>query len=129
MIVIDASALVELLVSGTPRAARIAARVTARRETLHAPHLIDLEVISAVRTLERGLGSAVASRAVSDLLAVALTRYAHELFIPRIWQLRANLTPYDACYVALAESLAAPLVTCDARLAASPGTSAVIELF
>ncbi len=129
MIVIDASALTELVVGGTPRAVRVAARVAVTGETLHAPHLIDLEVLSVLRSLEaRGLAAAIASRAISELLAVALTRYAHDQFAPRIWQLRSNLTPYDACYVALAEALNAPLITCDARLAGAPGNRATIEL-
>lgn len=128
MIVIDASALVELLVGGTPRAVRVAARV--RSETLHAPHLIDLEVVSVLRTLEarQALSSADAASAATDLTALALTRYPHDALAGRIWQLRGNLTAYDACYVALAESLAAPLVTCDAKLAAAPGHRAAIEL-
>jgi predicted nucleic acid-binding protein len=62
------------------------------------------------------------------LIALSMVRYAHDLFVPRIWQLRSNLTPYDACYVALAEALHAPLVTCDGGLAAAPGHHATIEL-
>ena len=128
MIVIDASALVELLLGGTPRAARLATRV--RGQTLHAPHLIDLETISVVRSLEaRGLASTLAVQAITDLVAVAMTRYPHDVLVRRIWQLRANLTVYDACYVALAEALSAPLITCDARLANAPGNRASIELF
>jgi predicted nucleic acid-binding protein len=128
MIVIDASALVELLLGGTPRAARLAARI--RGQTLHAPHLVDLETTSVLRSMEaRGLATAVAVQALADLVALAITRYPHDVVLPRIWQLRANLTVYDACYVALAESLATPLITCDARLAAAPGNHATIELF
>ncbi len=129
MIVLDASALVELLVGGTPRAVALAGRI--RNETLHAPHLIDLEVLSVLRTLEKrqAVPSTLAAQAASDLITTALTRYPHEALASRIWQLRANLTPYDACYVALAESLGVPLVTCDARLAGAPGHRASIELF
>ena len=128
MIVIDASALVELLVTGTPRSARLAARV--RAETLHAPHLVDLETLSVLRSLEarKVLGTKDAGRAVSDLGMLAMTRYPHDPLIARVWQLRGNLTAYDACYVALAEALGAPLVTCDAKLAAAPGHRARIEL-
>jgi predicted nucleic acid-binding protein len=131
MIVIDASALVELLVGGTPRAARLAARLQPPSETLHAPQLIDLEVTSVVRTLESRalLSPALATRAIVELLTLDLTRYPHESLVPRVWQLRGNLTSYDAAYVALAENLAAPLVTCDGRLAAAPGHHARIELF
>jgi len=129
VIVIDASALVELLVGGTPRAHLVAVRI--RRETLHAPHLIDLEVVSVLRSLEarQVLSAPDASRATGDLVALAMSRYPHEPLVARIWQLRGNLTAYDACYVALAESLGVPLVTCDAKLAAAPGHRAVVELF
>ncbi|HEX3759737.1 MAG TPA: type II toxin-antitoxin system VapC family toxin [Kofleriaceae bacterium] len=131
MIVIDASALVELVVGGTPRAARLAARVAGSAESLHAPYLIDLEVTSVLRSLEarRMVSRAVATRAIGDLLALDVTRYPHDVLVPRIWQLRGNLTAYDAAYVALAESLRAPLVTCDGQLAAAPGNRANIELF
>lgn len=131
MIVIDASALVELLVGGTPRAARIAMRVQHRAESLHAPHLIDLEVASVLRGLEarNGLSPALAARAIVDLMALDLVRYSHDSLVPRVWQLRGNLTAYDAAYIALAESLGSPLVTCDRRLAAAPGNRAHVELF
>jgi predicted nucleic acid-binding protein len=88
-------------------------------------------VTSVVRTLEarRQLSPALATRAIDELLAVDLVRYSHELLVPRVWQLRGNLTAYDAAYVALAENLASPLVTCDRQLAAAPGNRARIELF
>lgn len=129
MIVIDASALVELLIGGSPRAARVAARI-GPGVTLHAPDLVDLETASVLRTLEaRGLlAPALATRAVIDLLAVDLSRYSHEQLLPRVWQLRANLTPYDACYVALAETLGATLLTCDAKLAGAPGHGAHVDV-
>ena len=66
--------------------------------------------------------------AIDDFSDFPVTRYPHHLFLTRIWQLRNNMTAYDAVYVALAESLAVPLLTCDARLAAAPGHSAEIEL-
>ncbi len=130
MIVLDASAVVELLL-GTPRAAHLAARLATPLETVHAPHLIDLEVASALRALEaRGVVTAVdAARAIGEWLALDLVRYPHDALLPRIWQLRGNLTAYDAAYVALAEHLGAPLATCDARLASAPGNRAAIELF
>lgn len=131
MIVIDASALVELLIGGTARALKLAARISELSESLHAPFLVDLEVISVLRSLEarRQLTPQLAAGALSTLLALDLLRYPHEPLAPRIWQLRGNLTAYDASYVALAESLSAPLVTCDAQLAAAPGNRAQIELF
>jgi predicted nucleic acid-binding protein len=129
VIVIDASALVELLIGGTPRAARVASWLRPG-VTLHAPHLIDLEIASVLRTLEarRALTPAAATRAIVDLVALDVTRYPHDVLVPRVWQLRKNLAPYDACYVALAETLGAPLLTCDARLHATPGHGARVEL-
>lgn len=129
MIVIDASALIELLLL-TPRAARVAARMAAHDDTIHAPHLIDLEVLSALRSLEarKVLTTSDATKAVNDLLVLPLVRYPHDALIARTWALRGNLTAYDAAYVALAERLAAPLVTCDAQLAAAPGLRIALEL-
>jgi predicted nucleic acid-binding protein len=117
VIVVDASAVLELLLN-SPRAAGIGARLFAPRETLHAPHLLDLEVAQVLRryaaagalTAERG------DHALHDLGDLPLERYPHHLFLGRIWELRHNLTAYDAAYVALAEALAAPLVTRDAAL-------------
>lgn len=131
MIVIDASALAELVVGGTPRAARLAARIADPSESLHAPHLIDLEVTSVLRSLvaRQQLSGALATRAIGDLLALDITRYPHDVLVPRIWQLRGNLTVYDAAYIALAEGLRVPLVTCDGQLAAAPGNRAQVELF
>jgi predicted nucleic acid-binding protein len=131
VIVIDASALVELLVGGSPRAAQLAARIDDPHETLHAPHLLDLEVASVLRSLEakRQVPPPTAARALADLVALDVTRYPHDVLVPRIWQLRGNLTVCEAAYVALAESLHAPLVTCDRQLAAAPGNRARVELF
>ena len=66
--------------------------------------------------------------ALNDLNDFPLDRYPHDLFLPRVWELRHNLTAYDAVYVALAEALDAPLLTCDRRLAAASGHRARIEL-
>jgi predicted nucleic acid-binding protein len=129
MIVIDASAMVELLFGHSPRAAAVAARIDGDRESLHAPEMIDLEILSVLRSLERrGVDGRLIAGAVSDLPAVPLRRYPHLAFSSRIWELRSNLTPYDAAYVALAELLDAPLLTCDARLAGAPGHRARVEL-
>lgn len=70
-----------------------------------------------------------ATRAIAELLALEVVRYPHDALLARIWPLRGNLTVYDAAYVALAEHLEAPLLTCDARLAASPGLRVTVELF
>ena len=118
MIVVDASAILELLLN-TPHAARVAERLFVAGETLHAPHLLDLEVAQVLRryaaagalTEERG------TQALQDLGDLPFERYPHNLFLERIWELRHTLTAYDAAYVALAEALAAPLVTRDAALA------------
>src|SRR4051812_13565912 len=102
--------MIELLLR-TPRATRVAARL-ATRDTIHAPHLIDLEVLSALRSMEarKLLTAGDATKAVNDLLAVPLVRYAHDALLARTWALRGNLTAYDAAYVALAERLTTPLL-------------------
>ena len=129
MIVIDASAMLDLLL-GTDRGARVAARLDEPAETVHAPHLLDVEVAQVLRRYEaRGvLGSEEARRAIDDLLLFDLERVGHDLLLPRIWELRSNLTAYDAAYVALAEALPATLVTCDARLAGAPRLAIDVEL-
>ena len=129
MIVVDSSAVIEVLLR-TDRAASIEERILSTDVTLHAPHLLDLEVTQVLRRYcasgeidaERG------EEAMDDLSDLPITRYPHSLFLRRIWELRDNMTAYDAAYVALAEALPAPLVTCDARLASAPGHGAEIEL-
>lgn len=128
MIVLDASAVVELLLN-TDTGARVARRIADPRLSLHAPHLVDLEVAQALRryTAAGTLEGARAEHALARLLELDLERWSHEPLLGRIWDLRANLTAYDAAYVALAEVLDAPLLTLDARLAAAPGILAAIE--
>jgi predicted nucleic acid-binding protein len=128
LIVVDASALIEVLLR-SPKAAVIEARLFAPGETLHAPHLIDVEVAQVMRRYaasgdidgERGRA------ALTDLADLPLRRYPHDLLLPRVWSLRNNLTAYDAVYVALAEALDAVLLTGDRRLAAAPGHGARVE--
>ena len=129
MIVVDASAVIEVLLN-TPAGVRVADRLFADGETLHAPHLLDLEVAQVLRryALSAELDAARGAQALEDLAALPLSRYPHDVLLPRIWELRHNVTAYDAAYVALAEALAAPLVTRDAALAASRGHAARIEL-
>jgi len=129
VIVVDASALLELLLN-TQSAGRVSDRLFADGETLHVPHLIDLEVAQVLRRYAAAgdLSSERDTHALEDLADLPLNRYPHDLFLPRIWQLRANLTAYDAAYVALAEALPAPLVTRDAALARAGGHAARIEL-
>ncbi len=126
----DASAAIEWLLHSSA-GGRIEERIYAARESLHAPHVIDLEVAQAFRRLtrERAVSAERAEEAISDLMALRILRYPHSLLLPRIWQYRHNLSAYDAAYVALAEKLGAPLITRDARLAAASGHTAHIELF
>lgn len=127
MIVADASALVAALLRVEPG---VAERVLLRSDEIHAPHLIDLEVLSVVRKLaNRGrLTVPLAEAVLDDFRGMPLVRYSHDLIMPRAWDLRANLTPYDAAYVALAELLDAPLLTRDRRLANAPGHGARVEI-
>ncbi len=130
MIVLDASAAIDWLLQ-TAAGKRIDQRIYSDSESLHAPHLLDLEVSQVLRRLVRE-GTVSAHRAddaIEDLLDLRITRYPHFVLLPRIWQLRNNLSAYDAAYVALAEKLGARLLTRDARLASAPGHTAPIELF
>jgi predicted nucleic acid-binding protein len=129
VIVIDASALLEVLLR-TPAAGPVERRLFAPGETLHAPHLLDVEVAQVIRRYAaRGeIDGARGGAALADLADFPLRRYPHDFLLTRIWDLRNNLTAYDAAYVALAEALDAPLVTRDARLAAAAGHGARVEL-
>jgi predicted nucleic acid-binding protein len=130
MIVLDASAVVDWLLQ-TPAGKRIEQRIYARKDTLHTVYLLDVEFAQVLRRLVREgtLARKRAEEAIEDLIAVRVTRYAPVLLLGRIWQLRQNLSAYDAAYVALAEELKAPLITRDQRLAAAPGHAATIEVF
>jgi predicted nucleic acid-binding protein len=129
VIVVDASAILEVLL-GTPAGLRVMERLFAPAETLHAPHLLDLEVVQVLRryTFAGELSSTRGLEALEDLAEFPIARYPHDLLLPRIWELRRNLTAYDAAYVALAEALAAPLVTRDAALASPRLHRAKVEL-
>ena len=129
MIVLDASAALELLLN-TDGGRLVADRIRDPQLTLHAPHLLSIEVAHVLRRLVATgeVRAARASLALDDLRALDLDRYDHELLLPRIWKLRDNLTAYDAAYVALAEALGATLLTFDERLARAPGNRATIEL-
>jgi predicted nucleic acid-binding protein len=129
MIVADASAVLELLL-GTDAAPRVAARLLDPAETLHAPHLVDVEVAQALRryALSGDLEPRQGERALADLLDLPLRRHPHTVLLRRTWELRRSISAYDAVYVALAEALGAPLVTRDARLARAHGHRARIEV-
>jgi predicted nucleic acid-binding protein len=129
MIVVDASALLEALLR-TPAAPSVEGWLFASGQTLHVPHLLDVEVTQVVRRyaatgeIDDQRGRAV----LADLADLPLHRYPHDFLLPRVWELRNNLTAYDAVYVALAEALDAPLLTRDQRLAGAAGHRARIEL-
>jgi predicted nucleic acid-binding protein len=129
MIVTDASVVVELLL-GTEGASRIADRLLDPEETLHAPHLLDVEVAQALRryALAGDITPRIGELGLDDLLDLPIVRHLHTLSLPRIWELRRSISAYDAAYVALAEVLGAPLLTRDGRLARSHGHRAMIEL-
>lgn len=129
MIVVDASAITELLLQ-TELGTRVERRVCRDEDDLHAPHLLDVEVLSALRRLVRA-GELIADRAqdaIEDLALLRIIRHGHLDLATRAWELRENFTAYDAVYLALAESLDATLVTCDRPFGTAPGHSARIEV-
>jgi predicted nucleic acid-binding protein len=129
MIVVDASVMLDVLLR-TPDVQAVEERLFDPDETLHVPHLLDVEVAHVIRRYaangeidgERG------SAALDDLAVFPMRRYPHDVLLPRVWELRNNLTAYDAVYVALAEALGAPLLTRDRRLAGAAGHRAAVEL-
>jgi len=129
MIVADASALFDLL-RRRPTAAAIEARLLGSGLAVQVPHLLDAEIASTVRRHAAGgdLNPDRGYELLTDLLSLPLQRHPHDWLLPRVWELRHNLTACDAVYVALAEALDAPLVTRDQRLAAAPGHSAKVEV-
>ena len=129
MIVVDASVLVVALADDGEDGD--AARRRLRGERLAAPELVDLEVASVLRRQRRqdGLNERRAAQALSDLADMPLQRASHRTLIQRCWELRDNLTIYDAVYVALAEAMDTTLLTGDARLSRSTGPRCTIETF
>ena len=129
MIVLDASALVELILD-TTTGQLVAARIADPVEGLHVPHLADIEVVQALRRYVRegDINAEAAAVALDDLRALDLQRHAHEPLLGRVWELRENLTAYDAVYVALAEVLDGVLLTCDGPLSRAPSLAGRVVL-
>ena len=129
MIVLDASAVLELLLN-TEGGSRVRGRISDPAESLHAPHLLSVEVTQVLRryVAARSIDAAIAAAALEDLAALDIARYPHEAFLGRVWELRDSVTAYDAVYLVLSEILDAPLLTFDRRLAASRGHGASVEL-
>lgn len=130
MIVLDASAMLEWLLR-TPCGLQIRKRALPSIDYIYAPHLVYIETVQSLRKSVRvqTIPQIRGQEAVDDLLDFPLNVYDHHPFLPRIWALRNNASAYDAAYIALAEKLGAPLITCDSKLASIPGHSATIELF
>ena len=129
MIVLDASVVLEVLLR-MPAGVAVEERLFEPEESLHVPHLVDVEVAQVLRRYALA-GEVEAGRcraALDDLAGLPLTRYPHDFLMSRVWDLRGNLSAYDAVYVALAEALDAPLLTRDRRLANAPGHAARVEM-
>jgi predicted nucleic acid-binding protein len=130
VIVLDASAAIEWLMK-SPAGAKVDRRLfSSRPSTLYVPHLLDVEIAQVLRRYvrEKSMTASRGEEALRDLLDLPLNRYPHDILIPRVWELRAVLTAYDAVYVALAESLDAPLLTCDQKIALASGHRATVEV-
>ena len=127
MIVVDASVVAPALADDDEDGDR--ARERLQGERLVAPELLDLEVVAVIRkALFAGvLDECRAAIALADLADLDLERVSHRPLLVRIWELHRNITPYDAAYVALAETIEATLVTADRRLAQAPGPRCQME--
>lgn len=129
MIVLDASAVLDWVLL-TAAGQQFDQRMYADPQSLHSPHLLDLEVTQVLRrwVLEGRVSGDRAEAALQGLASARIARYPHYHLLPRIWQLRHNLTAYDAAYVALAERLDATLITRDRKLSNASGHQARIEV-
>jgi len=130
VIVLDASAAIDWLLQ-TPAGRRIEQRIYAQNESLHCPHVMDLEIAQVLRRLvrESAISAHRGQQAIQDLLDLKIRRYPDFVFLPRIWHYRHNFSAYDSAYLALAEELGATLFTRDSRFAAAVGRAARVELF
>lgn len=129
MVVVDTSAVLAALVADPPNP-RLCERLSEDGD-LHAPHLVDVEFIHALRRLvrRRELSLDRAEAARKDFADLLVVRYPHEPLMERMWELRDNVTAYDAAFLALAETLGVPLITVDERLARSSLHSVSTEVF
>lgn len=127
--VIDASLLTAFYASDDPRHAAVSARLGAG-DTLFAPAHLDAEVVSALRGIARrnAVARSVVPEALKHLAGFPIRRMPLAPMLQRIWELRDNITPYDAAYVALAEHLDCPLVTCDGKPTAASGSRCTFDL-
>lgn len=125
--VLDASVAVTALTAPSSAAADL---LSGDDAVFQVPSIFDAEVLSALRGLVRGgkFADAAAAELVADLMVLPVDRWHMSPLLPRMWELRENLTPYDAAYVALAELTAAVLVTGDERITASPGARCDIQV-
>ncbi|MCY3635946.1 MAG: type II toxin-antitoxin system VapC family toxin [bacterium] len=128
MLVVDASALVPAIADGTEIGRQRRCRLNG--ESVNAPDLILAESASVIRrqSFAGMINETQAEQAIEDLLALPIIVYPTAHLLRRAWELRSNVTPYDACYIALAEFLGCPLLTGDTRLARAPGSACEIEL-
>ena len=122
MIVVDSSAVADWALGREPEASWVEAQLDAARWSLHAPHVVDLEVVRTIRRFVlRGELSAEGGRARIDVFVdLRIRRYPHTQLLELIWALRDNVAVYDAAYVALAAALEVPLLTTDLTLARTP---------
>ena len=130
MIVLDASAAIEWLIK-SPTGTKVDRRLfSSSPPTLHVPHLLDVEITQVLRRYvrEKTMTTSRGEEALQDLHDLPLNRYPHDILTPRVWELRAVLTAYDAVYVVLAELLDAPLLTCDRKIALASGHRAKVEV-
>lgn len=129
MIVLDASAGIELL-RRSPAGDRVADALNDRLQTIHVPALFAVEVTQVLRRLVAGgsLDEDRAEQALDDLIDLDLVRHEHEPYLERVWSLRHSMTAYDGVYVALAETIGAPLQTMDGSLARAAGALIQVDL-